>query len=108
MRHGGHIILTPGSQHCFWNITPKGSEAKGHKYLQETARNPPQKTESKFHLRDKKMISVEDVNPKGLGQVPKTKRRGHGNIFMGNGKELKATKGFDYCLAYKKEFRRGT
>lgn len=54
------------------------------------------------------MISVEDVNPKGLGQVPKTKRRGHGNIFMGNGKELKATKGFDYCLAYKKEFRRGT
>lgn len=48
------------------------------------------------------------VNEKGLGHVPKTNHRGHSNISLGNRRELKAKKGFDYCLAYKQEFRRGT
>lgn len=84
-------------------MTSMDGKGEDHKYLKETARNSAQRTESKLHLRVKKMTSIEDHT--GLGLVTK----GMGEISSGNGKELKATKDCQYHLAHncKQQFRRG-
>lgn len=51
-------------------MTSMDEKGEDHKYLKETARNSAQRTESKLHLRVKKMMSVEDHT--GLGCVPRT------------------------------------
>lgn len=52
------IIFKPSGKNCSWDIGPMDGETGHHKYLKEISRNSPQRSKSKFHLKEKKMMSL--------------------------------------------------